>query len=764
MLVGLFSSLGDCGNIVANGSFEGRWSTAPAGWKTNVISGKHTFSDSREPHSGSRCVAINSEQAGCGRWYNTSTYLLEGVKYRFSAWVRTVGNGVNGQIFFHPASAGVSFVFANTPQWRLYTHEFTAAGTERAGIYLQSLGIGTVIYDDISIEPLEYPKLDGNDTISCQTGLPIVGIVISGVIEEHEFYLASDVRRVLQQMTGKTIPVVKLGSENPTNGRWLYIGCAPRVDRFKGDLKTVGSEGIVIDITSNTVVCIGNTPRGDYYAVQELFYQLGCRWYTPFDGGECIPRNTKLPLPVRRIVHRPSFELRGGKTVHLYNIPPDMQMEHVDVDRWADWTARNHMNCLKGAYLDPWEYGAIRGGEWSEYTGHTLYALLPPSKYFAEHPEYYPLVQGKRTSTHSSGRPAQVCVSNPDVPRIIADRVIAFFDDNPGFQRVSVCAEDEPSYWCECTNCRALDTDPNIDWSKNGVDLDWSKSGAENYKASMTDRWLYLVNQVADIVAKRYPDKWVVTYAYASTVRPPVKYFPHKNVMIEQTWYDRCFKHKLGDITCSVNVEKMKEFKEWANLANMCTYTYLDFMYTEAPGPYYHSEVDFLRTMRKNGVRYVADEWSTTHMASPLLLNLRTRLLWDVNTDVDKYIDQFCRIVYGPAAEPVKRYFQVLEQSVTKAKTEHVAVNDIDKFTPGVLAGCHVLLSDADIMAGSDDVLKARIARLRVTVLYAELYRALNQGSIASENVIRLRKEINELIQQYKLPVNLYGYGVLGSS
>ena len=108
-----------------------------------------------------------------------------------------------------------------------------------------------------------------------------------------------------------------------------------------------GDEGMVLDIAPQAVVCLGNTPRGVYYAVQELFFILGCRWYTPWDGGEVIPHSTTLSLPTRKIVHQPSFRLRGSKIVHAYYYPPDMTTSYwMNGWDWTDWAARNRMNGL----------------------------------------------------------------------------------------------------------------------------------------------------------------------------------------------------------------------------------------------------------------------------------------------------------------------------------------------------------------------------------------------------------------------------------
>ena len=43
---------------------------------------------------------------------------------------------------------------------------------------------------------------------------------------------------------------------------------------------------------------------------------------------------------------------------------------------------------------------------------------MPPEEFYKKHPEYYSLIDGKRIFER-----AQLCLTNPDVLRIITDRI-----------------------------------------------------------------------------------------------------------------------------------------------------------------------------------------------------------------------------------------------------------------------------------------------------------------------------------------------------
>ena len=92
---------------------------------------------------------------------------------------------------------------------------------------------------------------------------------------------------------------------------------------------------------------------------------------------------------------------------------------------------------------------------------HAFASLFPREKYGKEHPEYYSLVTPEKwigspkptvpTRTNEYG-PDQICTSNPEVRRIIAEKLAAHQDDVVR----SISANDGFGF-CECANCKAQD-------------------------------------------------------------------------------------------------------------------------------------------------------------------------------------------------------------------------------------------------------------------------------------------------------------------
>jgi repressor LexA len=96
-----------------------------------------------------------------------------------------------------------------------------------------------------------------------------------------------------------------------------------------------------------------------------------------------------------------------------------------------DFSCRNRINGSLHMKLE-----AKHGGmPYTSGTGplhfcHTFTKLCPPSLYFYEHPEYFSEVNGKRLKERT-----QLCLTNPDVLRIVTSNVLANIRKDPGKSR-----------------------------------------------------------------------------------------------------------------------------------------------------------------------------------------------------------------------------------------------------------------------------------------------------------------------------------------
>lgn len=721
--------------LIENGDFEVGGVSSAAGFSTHFFEGTYDFRVCTENvHSGRRCLQISAPKAGLARWYTTDVFLLKGARYRLTCWVRSrpaAGQRLTGDVWLTGCSASAHLTVGDEPQWKQLQAETAATETGRGGLYLQTYGVGDVFYDDVAIEMIAPPPVAQGESVPTD-GAPLQAIVIPAQPALHHLYLATQAQRLLQEMTGKTIAICPGAPADA--GRALYLGVTPAGADFSRDLASLTDEGVLVDVGPAGVTCLGKTARALNYAVGEWFRLLGCRWYMPGPRGTVIPRTQRLALPPTHLVHNPSFALRGGTVIQVEARPPKFELAGVNEEQYIDWAAANHMNRLKAAYPWSWNYGAIRGYSWEEYAGHTYAFLVSPEKYWKEHPEYWPLVKGKRTYLHSSGRPAELCVSNPDVVRIITEGALDYLASHPHAQRFCVNADDEPSYWCECDACRALDTVAN-DFAHQGDGC-----------LDLTDRALTMVNKVAAEVKRQYPDRWIGTFAYGSTRNPPRRVRPADNVMIELCWWDRCFSHAMTDPNCPTNARGLRRLHDWQQWTrNLTIYGYLQYPHWDVPQVFLHSDADFLRSVYARGVRNMTDEWDTNFYASALLLSLRVRLQWDIDTDVDAFIADFCDKMYGPAAAPMRRYYARMEQAVREGG--HVSFRGLAHFTPEVLGECGRLLREAEQCADSD-LVRDRIADQRHGLNMVRLYQLQGKPEKSAADQVAIARLNDRILRE----------------
>ena len=588
-------------------------------------------------------------------------------------------------------------------------------------------------------------------------GGDITGIVVSDRESPVQKFCSNDLQRILQATSDGKCGIYKLGMKLPA-GRSIYIGCYPQGFPLAEKISSLEEEGIILYVSSEYIVCIGKTPRGTYYAVQELLYHIGYRNIWPGKYGECLPARGKIKLGKNlTILHNPSFMLRGGHSVHLEAKVGQKKFSCVNVKELTEWAARNMINRYKAGFPRTWTYGDYLGGGWVEIANHSVQDVLLPASYFKEHPEYFSLVNGKRMGKHPNwGTTVLPCVSNPKVIDRFTDIILKYFRDNPNAKRYLIGACDEPSYWCECKSCKALDVLP-VDWANQ------TKKDRLTY-GKMSDRWFYLVNEVARRVAKEFPDKWIATYSYGSTREQPTKYLPEKNVMIEYC-YVMCRKHDLFDKSCPTNKLIVDEIKKWQKIApTLSFYGYLEYQHWGVPEAFFKSCEDLYQSLYKMGIRYISDEIDTDPYASPAYLGLWARTLWDVNTDWKKYLDEFCTIVYGNAGKDMKRFWLYQQAIFYQCKVEHGG--DIpERFTPVTIARSMEMLNKALSCEISSDQ-AARIERTKIAVHHAAYYmynKLANGGNKAAWLKMAKEKEaIEKIAAKYDFPLNMFFWNSLG--
>ncbi len=535
-------------------------------------------------------------------------------------------------------------------------------------------------------------------------------IYVSKEASRPEKYAASELRKYLKEMTGCTLPVVHEASPDT---RLIYVGFQDVPKKLLAGLnrEKFGKEEYVIRKSRKDVLIAGGRPRGTLYGVIGYLQDLGCRWYTR--EVTKIPKKQVIYLPTGEKRRKPAFEYREAWYKEAYD---------------TDWAVHNRLNPSIVPIPDS------LGGSYIIYPFvHTFYQLVPPEKYFKRHPEYFAMVDGVRKGEH-----AQLCLTNPEVVKIATQTVFKWIKDHPEASVFSIDQNDGYGY-CECDKCSELD------------EAEGSHSGTV----------IHFVNQIADTVAKVYPEVKLQTLAYVYSEIPPKHLKPGDNVMIRMCHYDYCSAHPLGG--CDSHKPFIKRLKEWNKISKRITIWdyFTDFSCYLLPYPNFERVV--------NDVRYYADHGCVGLFAqgsnvpengggefSELRAWVFAQLMWNPWQDGWALIDDFLKGVYGPSSPYINEYIQMLQEKV-KPKSVFFSIyaepTDGGYLTPEVVKKAGELFGKAEEAASGDPALLKRVELAYLPVLYTRLYFYSTGGRayLSKEEMPEVLGKFERIIKEHKI-------------
>ena len=247
-------------------------------------------------------------------------------------------------------------------------------------------------------------------------------VSVQGQIRIYSTYAENYAATQLQEFLEKGGCQTTFGGKS--TGRTVYVGLPPFMkERYKPLLDSLRDDGFFIVGDGKEVVLHGAGEKGTLYAVYAFLEMLGYRLYTP--DAMVVPDVSKMQLPKCHIVSNPAFEWREVS----YYYPNHSQL-------YADW---HHIHTQ-----------ADREAAWGLFV-HTFQRLLPPSRYFDEHPQWFSLNNGRRS------RDGQLCLSNPEVLEAMCQRLADTMQALPTRRIWSVSPNDNYNF-CRCSHCLRMDS------------------------------------------------------------------------------------------------------------------------------------------------------------------------------------------------------------------------------------------------------------------------------------------------------------------
>ena len=520
---------------------------------------------------------------------------------------------------------------------------------------------------------------------SCMQGIDLSSGKYTIVLPDNATETEQKAAAEFQRLIALSNPAVKIEVVNDTQKPQKYeivIGAVNRaLPNATDDLQR---DGFTIQTQNGKLFIRGGSRKGTLYGVYTFFETcLGYRCYAP----DVLKYPALTQIKVDNNLNITQIPVNTFRNDFYYAVLQDQF--------YADWH--------KAQYNEP---------EWGLFV-HTFDLLAPPAEFFKDHPEYYSLIDGKRS-------PAQLCLTNPDVLQVVIENLAKRIKEKPDALYWSVSQNDNGQH-CQCDKCKALD------------DAAQSPSGSI----------IPFVNEVA----KKFPDKIISTLAYWYSRKAPVnpiRIEPNVNIMLCTI---ECLRHKPIELETSgatlnhITGDKgpfSADLKAWGELSNnILLWDYVtNFAHFLTPFPN-------LRTLQPN-VQFFVRNGVNAHFpeGNPCTFNgefeklrsyLLAKILWDPDVDVEAEMKDFLTGYYEEAAPFIEAYIRITHDELEKSGLplgiyQHPYEHFEKGFLRTELAQQYEQLFDkaeAAVASKPDVLLRVQIARLPITYAFFEIAKRL---------------------------------------
>jgi hypothetical protein len=520
----------------------------------------------------------------------------------------------------------------------------------------------------------------------------------------------------LGEITGAKFPIVS--DTEPVRPHELCIGETRR--SLPDSAAKPPIEGYTIAADGERVFLLGGANPGPLAAVLALLEEdLGVRWYGPErERGNWAQNSSMLnakrwPMGKVRVPKQKTLVARVVPRTRA----PKFPIRHLMWQRsYSPWGVRNRVN---GGFATGYgQHSYLHGG----YFVHTFHHLVPPKTYFADHPDYFALINGKRKWEN-----AQICLSNPEVATVAAETIAKSLRGIPESQRrskhlVSVSAMD----WegdCQCDACQK----------------------ARQELGGYSGLQLTFVNRVAEAVAPEFPWVTITTLAYRQSKQPPtVPIKAHPNVAVRFcTDFGASFNwpyHSLYDVQIPDLAEQRRWYEDWQKISprmHLWIYPH-QYRHPLAPTPNIRAVVDNLRFFCEHHAEsvFVQQSAGLDYGRADMRYWLFAKLMWDPTRNVEDLIRDFVWGYYGASAPAVYEYEKLLWNQClsytdfSRKRNWIHAIHNEDMYRHGFADKAREILGRAAKTSQTDEE-RTRVARLLIGVPYVEsvqLYMQMRDG------------------------------------
>lgn len=505
-------------------------------------------------------------------------------------------------------------------------------------------------------------------------------IAVAGDAIPAEEKAARELAEYLRQITGATF-ATRPEAQVPATAPQILVGAGARVKQLLPgqDWAALGADSVVLKTVGRNLVLAGGRPRGTLYAVyQFLEEQAGVRWWTPAESA--VPHTPTLLLPALNVAYTPPFRYREHYTTSVQRDP-----------LFATRLRENGNSQKQGEEL---------GGHYSILGwAHTFDQLLPPAKYFKEHPEWYSDADnGGKPSTAQSRQPApqtsQLCLTNEAARRELTRVALEWIRKDPGAGMISIAQNDNMN---RCT-----------------ADADLALEAREG---SPSGPLLHFVNAVAADIEKEFPNFLVETLAYSYTRKPPHQVRPRRNVLV-RLCIDADFSRPLDS---EANRDFRADLQGWKAIApRLFVWDYITNFANEIwPHPNLRVLGPNLRFFAAGHVIGVFEHGDAYTNGVGDFVQLRawlvSHLMWNPQQDEKRLTAEFLRGYYGAAAPHLQAYLDLINDAFLRSGQRlSTYQSDHSYLTLDVMNQATRHFRDAAQAVAGEPVLARRVRRERL--------------------------------------------------
>jgi len=488
-------------------------------------------------------------------------------------------------------------------------------------------------------------------------GQATAAIVLAAESTRSARLAAAELQDHVRVMSGATLPILSEKEKRPAGVAPIYVGESAATRAMGLPSHRFAPHECLVRVTAEHMVLIGRDDLDfgpiDYaklgawkgFSRQRPFYRLGTlyaayeflerfcgvRWYMISDLGRVVPARKTIALEPCERRSRPWTTYRyvghGG-----WGPPGDPGgLDIAGINRYKRYASARDSSLFA--------LRSRRGGE-AYGVNHSVYDYA--KRFGDQHPEWF--VDGR------PGPHIQLRYHHPGVIKQVTQDALDFFAI-PFTQRrfgseISHAAKlgggdffpvmplDNRGYGTECK--------PPLQPDRQG----------KGFGTGVSSNYIYTwVNNVARGIRETYPDCWISTCAYAGMFEPP-EFEMERNVAVTVAMADGWEGHG------------MEILKQWrANVSRLYTWEY-HYDRGRFPAIRPRKVARYVKQLLAMGVDGMfMEEGNINPALYHLDFYVTMRLLVDPETDVEALLAEYFTLFYGPAAEPMKRFWTGLEDA-----------------------------------------------------------------------------------------------------